>query len=124
MLSALCLTLAVYHEARSEPLTGQYAVAEVVLNRAHDPRYPDDACAVVFEPRQFAWTTNPPAVTEPDAWAQAVAIVQDVQMFCDGCNGLDATHFYSGPAPFWAASYTPEGTIGGHVFVVNETPYR
>ena len=42
-----CLALNVYHEARSEPMDGQYAVAHVVLNRVADDSFPDDACKVV-----------------------------------------------------------------------------
>ncbi|HEY5624614.1 MAG TPA: cell wall hydrolase, partial [Gammaproteobacteria bacterium] len=48
MTSALlCLALAVYYEARSEPFLGQVAIAEVVLNRVGDPAYPADVCSVV-----------------------------------------------------------------------------
>ena len=34
-----CLALNIYHEARSESLAGQYAVADVVLNRVESPMY-------------------------------------------------------------------------------------
>lgn len=44
-----CLAQAVYFEARSEPLTGQLAVAQVVLNRMDSPAYPDTVCGVVFQ---------------------------------------------------------------------------
>ena len=40
-----CLANAVYFEARGEPLEGQLAVAEVVLNRAASGRYPATLCA-------------------------------------------------------------------------------
>lgn len=36
--AVLCLALNVFHEARGEPETGQWAVAQVTINRArHDP---------------------------------------------------------------------------------------
>ena len=44
-----CLAQNVYFEAKSEPLAGQYAVADVVLNRVKDTRYPNTICEVVKE---------------------------------------------------------------------------
>ena len=52
----LCMILNVYNEARSEPFLGQVAVAETVLNRMDDPRWPDDACSVIYQPYQYSWT--------------------------------------------------------------------
>lgn len=123
MLSALCIAVVVYTEARGEPIDGQFAVAEVIINRVADPRYPDDACAVAYQPGQFDGPNHFRAIENPEAWALAVAIADDVSMFCDGCNGISATHFARGWA-YWMADYTLEGKIGKHVFYVNETPYR
>src|SRR3546814_11316909 len=50
-----CLAGAVYFEAQGEPLTGQLAVAEVVLNRAASGRYPTTLCEVVIQPWQFSF---------------------------------------------------------------------
>ncbi len=44
-----CLATAIYHEARGETLKGQFAVAEVVLNRVTSGRFPDTICGVVFD---------------------------------------------------------------------------
>jgi hypothetical protein len=44
-----CLAAAVYYEAGTEPLAGQRAVAQVVLNRVRDPRFPPSVCGVVFQ---------------------------------------------------------------------------
>jgi hypothetical protein len=51
-----CLTEALYFEARGEPIEGQYAVAEVILNRVDHANYPDSVCDVVNEGtgRRFA----------------------------------------------------------------------
>ena len=38
---------ALYFEARGEPIKGQLAVGEVVLNRVEDPRYPNSICKVI-----------------------------------------------------------------------------
>ena len=45
----VCLALNVYHEARDQPFIGQVAVAQVVMNRVYDDRYPDDVCEVVMQ---------------------------------------------------------------------------
>ena len=54
-----CLAQNVYFEAKSEPLAGQYAVADVVLNRVKDTRYPNTICEVVKEgPIKESWKTR------------------------------------------------------------------
>ncbi len=40
----VCLALNTYHEARDQPFIGQVAVAQVVMNRVRDDRYPDNPC--------------------------------------------------------------------------------
>ena len=45
----LCLSLALYHEARGEPLEGQIAVAMTIVNRVASRAYPDSVCGVVFQ---------------------------------------------------------------------------
>jgi spore germination cell wall hydrolase CwlJ-like protein len=44
-----CLATAIYFEARGEPVKGQAAVAQVVLNRVRAPTYPDTICGVVYQ---------------------------------------------------------------------------
>ena len=46
MLSAalLCLSMNVFHEAKNQSVEGQIAVAEVVMNRVADTRYPNTVC--------------------------------------------------------------------------------
>ena len=42
-----CLATAIYFEARGEPMVGQVAVAQVIINRVDDERFPDTVCEVV-----------------------------------------------------------------------------
>ena len=51
-----CLTEALYFEARGESVAGQFAVAEVILNRVDHVNYPDTVCGVVNQGtgRRFA----------------------------------------------------------------------
>ena len=54
-----CLAMNVYHEAKSEPLAGQYAVADVTINRTLDTRYPNTVCEVVMQARmKESWKTK------------------------------------------------------------------
>ena len=50
-----CLASAVYFESRGEPLAGQLAVAQVILNRAKSGRYPAGACGVITQRGQFGF---------------------------------------------------------------------
>ena len=53
-----CLALNVYYEARGESLAGQYAVAEVTMNRKSAARYPKTVCEVVYQKSAFSWTDD------------------------------------------------------------------
>ena len=48
-----CLAEAIYFEARSEPIRGQLAVAQVVVNRLKNPAYPGTIYGVVYQNRQY-----------------------------------------------------------------------
>ncbi|MGB1026436.1 MAG: cell wall hydrolase, partial [Rhodospirillaceae bacterium] len=79
----LCLALNDYWEARSESLQGRVAVAQVVLNRAQDPRFPGTICDVVTENRskkpglcQFSWYCDgrDDVPHEKGAWRSSVLL--------------------------------------------------
>jgi spore germination cell wall hydrolase CwlJ-like protein len=71
----LCLARAVYFEARGEPLEGQLAVAQAILNRTQSARYPDSICGVVRQPGQFTYRHGQP-VRQGQAWENAKAIAE------------------------------------------------
>ena len=50
-----CLAGAIYFEAKGEPLSGQLAVANVIINRAKSGRFPPDICGVVTQRGQFSF---------------------------------------------------------------------
>lgn len=52
---AKCLARAVYFESRGEPLEGQLAVAQVILNRVASGRYARTVCGVIEQPGQFSF---------------------------------------------------------------------
>lgn len=69
-----CLTETIYYEARGDSKIGKKAVADVVLNRVKDKRFPNTICGVVYQPKQFSWTSRKYAVKEHDMWDEAKRI--------------------------------------------------
>jgi N-acetylmuramoyl-L-alanine amidase len=72
-----CLAGAIYFESKGEPIEGQLAVAEVVLNRAKSGKYPPTICGVVKQRHQFSFVRGgrfPPIARASAAWRKAVAI--------------------------------------------------
>jgi N-acetylmuramoyl-L-alanine amidase len=77
MITEACLALAIYWEARNQPILGQKAVAEVVINRANSPKFPKDICAVV-QTCDFSWYCDGKSdkPKEPKAWYRAFTIAK------------------------------------------------
>ena len=133
MTQLCCLAVAVFFEARGEPTTGQYAVAEVIMNRVEDDRYPDTVCGVVFEDSQFSFTehysilsrasNSSKAAVLADAAQKAKTVASDV---LDGYRiGITSTHYHTTSVdPFWAEHFELDGMIGNHLFYTNTTQYR
>lgn len=115
-----CLASAIYYEARGESLEGQLAVAQVILNRRTNPRWPSDICDVVYQSGQFSFTfdgrPDVPAVKGP-AWkrAEAIAIIAVGQSWQDVTD--KATFFHATYVkPGWRRAKEETRRIGGHVF--------
>src|SRR5688500_12151204 len=74
-----CVATAVYFESQGEPLEGQLAVAQVVLNRAASGQYPTSLCAVVKQKAQFSFVRDgrfPRVDTGCESWRKAQAIAR------------------------------------------------
>jgi N-acetylmuramoyl-L-alanine amidase len=122
--AAICLAINIYHEARSQPVMGQYAVALVTMNRAGGD--PKKVCKVVLAPKQFSWTTNLVHGTkllaqglpvDQDAWKKAWIIANvTLQGRMNGFN--DGSTFYHAKRvhPYWTAVMAKTRSIGEHVF--------
>ena len=121
-----CLADAVYFEARGEPLRGQMAVAQVVMNRVFSGYYPNDVCGVVYQNANrhlacqftFACDGTPDVVDEPDMWAQAKRIAKDT---LDGKIWLaevgHATHYHAyWVHPSWVHEMKKMYKLGVHTF--------
>ena len=124
MLSAslMCLALNVYHEARSEPVVGQYAVAHVTINRVQSNRWPNDVCKVVKQGYhkgrhrcQFSWYCDGKSDKpyEELAWAKSL-IVADNRIL-DITHG--ATHYHARYVrPYWSKKLLKTVAYGSHKF--------
>ena len=122
----ICLALNVYHEARSDPMNGQYAVAHVVMNRVQSDRYPDDTCDVVYQGYekgkhkcQFSWYCDGKSDTphDPEAWAWAVLVAYDVLQGYVPDMTKGATHYHATYVkPSWAKQLTKTVEYGSHIF--------
>lgn len=118
-----CLTEALYFEARGEPLKGQVAVAEVILNRVDSPAYPKSVCGVVHQGSggqcQFSYTCDgrPDKIRERAAFVKAGKVAR---LMLDGAPRAltgGATHFHTRAVrPGWARRLPQTAAIGQHLF--------
>ena len=44
----------IHAEAEGEPFLGKVAVGAVIMNRLHDPRFPNSIKEIIFQPGQFS----------------------------------------------------------------------
>jgi spore germination cell wall hydrolase CwlJ-like protein len=114
-----CLARNVYYEARGEPTAGQYAVAEVTMNRKASRHYPKTVCEVVYQKEAFSWTglgvLEPPAGA---AWMRAVHVAEDVY-YQRRPRTLqpNVLHFHATYVrPDWSAEKRQVARIGKHLF--------
>jgi spore germination cell wall hydrolase CwlJ-like protein len=115
-----CLAGAVYFEARGEPIEGQLAVAEVVLNRAASGKYPATICEVVTQKAQFSFIVAgefPPINKTSKAWSKAVAIAKIASKQLDDKLKSDVLWYHADyVAPSWGKRLSREKKIGLHIF--------
>ena len=119
-----CMAQNLWFETRGSSRTDQLAVANVVLNRVDDPRYPNDICEVIWQPHQFSWTNDGRSdqvrvlsPTDRRVWKQIVevAIASVKGTAEDPTDG--ATHFHATYVqPAWAGSLRRLVRIDDHVY--------
>lgn len=115
-----CLAQAIYFEARGEPLDGQLAVAQVIVNRTRSPQFPSDYCSVVRQRAQFSFVRGgriPAAPRASRAWQRASAIARIADQELWDSPAEDALFFHaSSVRPGWARTKLARATIERHVF--------
>ena len=116
----ICLAKAVYFEARSEPLEGQLAVAQVVMNRAASGRYPSTLCAVITQKAQFSFIRAgkfPKPNKKSEAWRKAVAIAHIAKAGLVSELSPDVLWYHATyVAPSWNKRLNKQAQIGLHIF--------
>ena len=125
--AVLCLALNIYHEARSEMIPGQYAVAQVTMNRAGDK---SKVCETVVAKRQFSWTNKlltkkgkryvlkkEGVPRDARAWELATHIASYVLKNRPSDATRGATFYHStAVAPAWRKGLVKVAKIGHHIF--------
>ena len=120
-----CLAEAIYFEARGEPVEGQFAVAEVILNRVESPEFPNSICKVVRQGTgrkhacQFSYNCDGKLeyIANGAAYDQAkrvarVSMDRKTRPLTQG-----ATYYHAAfVSPSWARSFRHVTTIGVHKF--------
>ena len=129
-----CLATAIYFEARGEPVRGQIAVAQVILNRVRSPLFPETICGVVYQGQmhpgcQFSFTcdghTDNPR--NDDQWALAQDIAKKItagQLWLPEV-GYSTYYHANYVSPSWVGDMNKIDKIGRHIFYKkrNEEPY-
>jgi spore germination cell wall hydrolase CwlJ-like protein len=115
-----CLAGAVYFEARGEPLSGQLAVAEVIINRAASGRFPASYCGVVTQKSQFSFVKRgrmPTAPETSDTYRKANAIALIAHRGLWRSEASEALYFHARyVSPAWAGRKQAAARISNHVF--------
>jgi len=127
----LCLTQAIYHEARGEPESGQMAVANVIVNRAMSRKFPSTICGVIFQNAErgrykcqftFACDGRSDMGTERRAWNRASHLAEVAfREFQQGKRPdiVPSTALYyhtTGVKPKWSYTFNRVAAIGTHLF--------
>ena len=112
-----CLAGAVYFESKGEPLSGQLAVADVIINRTASGRFPSSICSVVKQPGQFSFVRGGriPEIASNAQYRTAMAIAKIAM--ADGWDdpAPKALYFHARRvSPNWGKARVT--TIGNHIF--------
>jgi spore germination cell wall hydrolase CwlJ-like protein len=120
-----CLTRAVYYEAANEPIEGQRAVAQVVLNRTRHPAYPNSVCGVVYQGSerrtgcQFTFTCDGSLYRRPlsTLYARAEMVARQALAGHVEKEVGWATHYHADyVVPYWASRLDKVAVLGRHIF--------
>ena len=122
-----CLAEAIYFEARGEQVKGQFAVAEVILNRVKSDRFPSTICNVIGQGTssgrryqcQFTYKCDgyKDIIAEKRAYARVAKVAR---LAMDGAaeEVTDGALYYHTKyvRPRWSRKFTQTAAIGVHLF--------
>ncbi len=125
-----CMRKAVYFEARGETLAGQFAVAEVIMNRVDSPDYPKSVCGVVKSTGRgacaFSWVCdgNSDVMRDPVATDRAGRIARLMMDGAPRSLTMGAIYFHTRAVrPKWGR-VIQTAAIGAHLFFRSPTTVR
>lgn len=100
-------------ESGNQSLEGKIAVGNVVMNRLHNPRFPDTIYEVLFQKNQFTPAATGSIYREPNEESVAAA-----KMVLDGAQVLPNALFFNaaGLRSYASRTRTYVATIGDHAF--------
>lgn len=120
-----CMSMAIAYEAAGQPVAGQQAVGQVILNRMHAARFPKTVCGVVFQGServtgcQFTFTCDGSfrRRLSDSTLFTARSIAETVLNGIAPDRVAGATHYHADYVlPYWASSGTAVARIGAHIF--------
>ncbi|TDE41041.1 cell wall hydrolase [Antarcticimicrobium sediminis] len=123
-----CLSEALYFEARGETVKGQFAVAEVIMNRVKSARFPNSLCGVIRQGTgkryqcQFTYTCDGHAevISEPKAFERVSKVARAVMDGRAEDLTKGATYYHTTAVnPRWARVFEKTTRIGVHIFYRN-----
>ena len=129
-----CLATAIYFEARGEPIRGQIAVGQVIMNRVRSPQFPQTICGVVYQGQmhpgcQFSFTCDGKSdAPRPDEhWALAQKLARQITSGQVWLPEIGYSTYYHADyvKPGWVSAMNKIDSIGRHIFYKkrNEQPY-
>ena len=131
-----CLVEAVYYEARSEGIIPKIAVANVILQRVKDKRYPSTICEVVHQGQkrngrmirnrcQFSYYCDGKKEKVKD-YTSLLEVLDVASLVLEGVlleRTQGATHYHAYYVkPRWSSKkrFKNLGRVGAHIFYVDK----
>ena len=120
-----CLSTAIYFEARGEPLQGQIAVGQVIMNRVRSPQFPETICGVVYQGQlapgcQFSFACDGKTDTPKNDshWALAQKLAKQITSGEVWLPEIGYSTFYHADyvSPYWKSTMNKIDSIGRHIF--------
>jgi len=129
-----CLAQAIYFEARGEPMLGQIAVANIVLNRVKSTYYPNTVCGVVYQNYKnykrcqftFACDGRSDQPRDMKSWARSERLARQILQGRKRLASMTNATFYHATYvnPKWSREFSTVKRIGKHIFYRNEKQLR
>ena len=113
-----CLAGAIYFESKGEPIAGQLAVAQVIINRARSGRFPPDICRVVTQRGQFSFVRdgNIPEIDAGRPGYRTALAVAKVALTEAWNSAAPGALFFHARRVAPAGRFVRVAAIGNHIF--------